>query len=89
MSDAPIISIIDDDEFVEMRYSIGLYKFVYNGGHRAYVGVIARRCKRSRPRQSRAVATAILRAVYQRIGLNFQIYDAWVATARAVHRATH
>ena len=66
---------------------IGLYRFVYNGGHEAYVGVIAQEVQKIVPGAVTRGRDGYLRVVYQKLGLKFQTYDEWLGTRQAAHRA--
>jgi hypothetical protein len=63
---------------------LGFYRFSYNGTDKAHVGVMAQEVQT-------AVAEAVvrggdgyLRVSYDRLGLQFQTYDQWVASGARV-----
>jgi hypothetical protein len=67
---------------------IGLYRFVYNGGHRAYVGVMAQEVQAVAPDAVLRGTDGYLRVRYEKIGVEFQTYDRWMASgARAPNAA--
>jgi len=57
---------------------IGLYRFIYNGGHKAYVGVIAQQVQAIMPDAVVRGHDGYLRVFYKRLGLKFQTYDEWI-----------
>jgi len=59
---------------------LGYYRFVYNGGHTAYVGVMAQEVQTVMPEAVMRGADGYLRVSYDRLGLPFETYDLWVAT---------
>lgn len=67
---------------------IGLYKFIYNGGHTAYVGVIAQEVQTIVPDAVVRGRDGYLRVFYEKLGLKFQTYNEWLATARSTHRVS-
>jgi Protein of unknown function (DUF3300) len=56
---------------------IGLYRFVYNGGHTTYVGVIAQEAQKVLPAAVTRGADGYLRVRYDKLGLKFQTYRQW------------
>lgn len=71
---------------------LGYYRFVYNGGHTAYVGVMAQEVRTVMPEAVTRGPDGYMRVSYDRLGLPFETYDQWVATgahlpsaARAPH----
>jgi Protein of unknown function (DUF3300) len=58
---------------------LGFYRFTYNGGHRAYVGVIAQEVEAVVPEAVVRGRDGYLRVFYDRLGLTFETYDAWLA----------
>ncbi len=71
---------------------LGFYRFSYNGSDRAYVGVMAQDVQSVMPQAVFAGRDGYLRVKYQKLGLTFQTYDAWVrsgaqipATVRIAH----
>ena len=59
---------------------IGFYRFVYNGGHTAYVGVMAQEVQRVAPEAVTLGADGYLRVSYDLLGLPFETYKQWIAT---------
>jgi hypothetical protein len=54
---------------------IGVYRFIYNGGRKAYVGVIAQQVRAIRPDAVLRGSDGYLRVRYDKLGLRFQTYD--------------
>jgi hypothetical protein len=59
---------------------LGYYRFVYNGGHTAYVGVMAQEVWTVMPEAVTRGADGYMRVSYDRLGLPFETYDQWVAS---------
>ena len=59
---------------------LGYYRFVYNGGHTAYVGVMAQEVQTVMPEAVTRGVDGYMRVSYDRLGLPFETYDQWVAT---------
>jgi hypothetical protein len=59
---------------------LGFYRFVYNGGHTAYVGVMAQEVQAVTPEAVTRSADGYLRVSYDRLGLPFETYQQWIAT---------
>lgn len=59
---------------------LGLYRFVYNGGHKAYVGVIAQEVQQVMPRAVERGADGYLRVNYEKLGVKFESYDHWLGS---------
>lgn len=59
---------------------LGFYRFVYNGGHTAYVGVMAQEVQSIMPNAVMRGSDGYLRVSYEKLGLKFQTYNAWVAS---------
>jgi hypothetical protein len=59
---------------------LGYYRFVYNGGHTAYVGVMAQEVWTVMPEAVTRGRDGYMRVSYDRLGLPFETYDQWVAT---------
>ncbi len=70
--DIALIGRLDD--------GLGYYQFVYNGGHTAYVGVMAQEVQAVAPEAVTRGADGYLRVSYERLGLPFETYEQWVAT---------
>jgi hypothetical protein len=58
---------------------LGYYRFVYNGGHGAYVGVVAQEVERVVPEAVSVGADGYLRVSYDRLGLLFGTNARWLA----------
>jgi hypothetical protein len=63
---------------------LGFYRFVYNGGSKAYVGVMAQEVQTVRPDAVVRGADGYLRVYYDKLGLKFEGYDRWVASGAQV-----
>ncbi len=59
---------------------LGYYRFVYNGGHTAYVGVMAQEVQTVAPEAVLRDADGYMRVSYDLLGLPFETYEQWVAT---------
>ena len=59
---------------------LGYYRFVYNGGHTAYVGVMAQEVRTVAPEAVMRGADGYMRVSYDVLGLPFETYEQWVAT---------
>ena len=59
---------------------LGYYRFVYNGGHTAYVGVMAQEVQTVMPEAVMHGADGYMRVSYDLLGLPFETYEQWVAT---------
>jgi uncharacterized protein DUF3300/endosialidase-like protein len=58
---------------------LGYYRFVYNGGHTAYVGVMAQEVESVAPEAVTIGADGYMRVSYEKLGLPFETYRQWVA----------
>jgi hypothetical protein len=70
--DVVLIGRLDD--------GLGYYRFVYNGGHTAYVGVMAQEVETVAPEAVTRGADGFLRVSYEKLGLPFETYQQWVAS---------
>jgi hypothetical protein len=71
---------------------LGYYRFVYNGGHTAYVGVMAQEVQAIVPAAVTRGADGYMRVSYDLLGLPFETYKQWIATGAhlpSVKPATH
>ena len=59
---------------------LGYYRFVYNGGHTAYVGVMAQEVRTVMPDAVTRGPDGYMRVSYDLLGLPFETYDQWVAS---------
>jgi hypothetical protein len=63
---------------------LGFYCFVYNGGHTAYVGVMAQEVLTVTPSAVNRGPDGYLRVFYDKLGVKFQTYDKWVASGERI-----
>jgi Protein of unknown function (DUF3300) len=63
---------------------VGFYRFVYNGGATAYVGVMAEEVQSIMPDAVTRGRDGYFRVSYRKLGLKFQSYDEWVASGARV-----
>jgi hypothetical protein len=63
---------------------LGFYRFVYNGGDKTYVGVMAQEVQTVMPDAVVRGSDGYLRVYYDKLGLKFETYDAWVASGARV-----
>jgi hypothetical protein len=68
---------------------IGLYRFVYNGGHTPYVGVLAQEVRPIVPDAVVQGRDGYLRVYYDKLGLKLQTYMEWLERARPQHQVSH
>jgi hypothetical protein len=66
---------------------VGFYRFAYNGSDKIYVGVMAQEVQAVRPDAVRCGWDGYLRVFYDRLGLKFETYDAWVAAGMRIPAA--
>jgi hypothetical protein len=66
---------------------VGFYRFTYNGGDTAYVGVMAQDVQRVRPDAVVRGRDGYLRVFYDKLGLTFQTYDQWLAAGSRIPSA--
>ena len=59
---------------------LGFYRFVYNGGDTAYVGVMAQEVQQIMPAAVITGQDGYLRVLYDRLRVPFQTYDQWLAS---------
>ncbi len=59
---------------------LGFYRFSYNGEDKAYVGVIAQEVQAVMPDAVSRGRDGYLRVYYDKLGVKFQTYDAWIAS---------
>ncbi len=58
---------------------LGYYRFVYNGGHTAYVGVMAQEVQTVMPEAVMWGRDGYMRVSYDLLGLPFETYGQWLA----------
>ena len=67
---------------------LGFYRFTYNGGDKAYVGVMAQEVETVMPAAVLRGSDGYLRVFYDKLGLKFQTYDQWAASGAHVPAGT-
>jgi hypothetical protein len=67
---------------------LGFYRFSYNGSERAYVGVIAQEVQTVVPEAVVRGRDGYLRVFYDKLGLEFQTYDRWIASGARLPAVT-
>jgi hypothetical protein len=67
---------------------LGFYRFSYIGSDRAYVGVIAQEVKAVMPQAVVRDRDGYLRVFYDKLGVKFETYDAWVASGSRIPSTT-
>src|ERR1700730_17209035 len=63
---------------------LGFYRFTYNGGDKAYVGVMAQEVQTVMPAAVLRGNDGYLQVSYDKLGVTFQTYDRWVASGAHV-----
>jgi hypothetical protein len=63
---------------------LGFYRFSYNGSGTAYVGVMAQDVQSVMPQAVFAGRDGYLRVNYQKLGLTFETYDAWIRSGAQI-----
>jgi hypothetical protein len=61
---------------------LGYYRFAYNGSDKAYVGVMAQEVEKVMPSAVVRGSDGYLRVFYDKLGLQMQSYDDWVAAGQ-------
>ncbi len=59
---------------------IGFYRFIYNGGGTAFVGVLAQEVQSVMPEAVQRARDGYWRVSYDKLGLKFETYDEWIAS---------
>jgi hypothetical protein len=67
---------------------LGFYRFTYNGGDKAYVGVMAQEVQTVMPAAVLRGSDGYLRVSYDKLGLKFQTSDQWTASGAHVPAGT-
>ena len=67
---------------------LGFYRFIYNGGDKAYVGVMAQEVQTVMPAAVLRGSDGYLRVFNDKLGLKFQTYDQWTASGAHVPAGT-
>jgi hypothetical protein len=57
---------------------LGFYRFTYNGGHTAYVGVMAQEVLTVMPTAVMRAPDGYYRVFYDKLGVPFETYDRWL-----------
>jgi Protein of unknown function (DUF3300) len=63
---------------------LGFYRFAYNGGDKAYVGVMAQEVQTVMPQAVTQGSDGYLRVFYDKLGVKFQTYDEWIASGAKI-----
>jgi hypothetical protein len=71
-----------------LENGLGFYRFTYNGGDKAYVGVMAQEVQTVMPAAVLRGSDGYLRVSYDKLGVTFQTYDRWVASGAHVPAGT-
>ena len=70
-----------------MPNGIGFYRFSYNGSNQAYVGVMAQEVQTVMPEAVVRGRDGYLRVYYEKLGVEFQTYQQWIASGAHVPAA--
>jgi hypothetical protein len=57
---------------------LGIYRFSYNGSNKVYVGVLAQEVMEIRPDAAVVGPDGYLRVHYEKLGVKFETYHAWL-----------
>jgi hypothetical protein len=57
---------------------LGFYRFVYDGGHTSYVGVMAQEVQAVMPEAVTQGPDGKLRVFYDKVGVTFETYAQWL-----------
>ncbi|MGY4598002.1 hypothetical protein ACVWXL_005748 [Bradyrhizobium sp. GM22.5] len=71
-----------------LQNGLGFYRFTYNGGNKAYVGVMAQEVQTIIPAAVLRGSDGYLRVSYDMVGVKFQTYDQWTASGAQVPTGT-
>ena len=63
---------------------LGFYRFSYNGSDKAYVGVMAQEVQVVAPDAVIRGHDGYLRVFYDKLGLQFQTYNQWIASGARI-----
>ena len=63
---------------------LGFYRFAYDGSDEAYVGVMAQEVQNVMPRAVVRGRDGYLRVFYEKLGLQFETYERWVASGARI-----
>jgi hypothetical protein len=67
---------------------LGFYRFSYNGSDKAYVGVLAQEVQAIAPEAVVRRPDGYLRVYYEKLGLQLQTYEAWIAAGAMLPTTT-
>jgi hypothetical protein len=67
---------------------LGFYRFVYNGGHTPYVGVMAQEVQAVRPDAVAQGRDGYLRVRYDKLGVKFETYHQWMSSGAHIPSTT-
>jgi hypothetical protein len=67
-----------------LENGLGFYRFSYNGSDKPYVGVLAQEVQRVAPEAVVRGSDGYLRVYYERLGLRFESYDAWLKSGAQI-----
>jgi hypothetical protein len=63
---------------------LGFYRFIYNGGTKVYVGVMAQEVEAVAPTAVARDRDGYLTVNYEKLGLPFESYDRWLASGARI-----
>jgi hypothetical protein len=63
---------------------LGFYRFIYNGGDKAYVGVMAQEVQAVMPEAVVVGRNGYLLVRYDKLGIKLQTYDRWITSGARV-----
>jgi hypothetical protein len=63
---------------------LGYYRFAYNGSEQTYVGVMAQEVRAVMPQAVAQGSDGYLRVYYDKLGVKFQTYNAWLAAGAKI-----
>lgn len=70
-----------------LNNGLGFYRFSYNGGTKAYVGVMAQEVQQIMPQAVSRGRDGYLRVDYERLGLKFESYNQWIGSGGNIPRS--
>jgi hypothetical protein len=70
-----------------LESGLGFYRFSYNGSVTAYVGVMAQEVQAIMPEAVVRGPDGYLRVFYDKLGLQLQTYDRWLASGARLPKA--
>jgi hypothetical protein len=63
---------------------LGFYRFIYDGEQKAYVGVMAQEVRMVMPEAVVRGRDGYFRVLYDKLGLQFQSYEQWLASGARI-----